>query len=247
MNADEAMNILSKFEEYFNEHCFTHINKGSAENSELIGAIVNYILLKFPKNSKISFDPKSRTMLLILLRALIYSSSANAYYFELNKTNVKRDHTIGSLQYNLWMWVLGLINEDESWEDIATDIEIIGSVANIANIAIKNEKMNGNSVAFAQIVFMKIIDIMSSKMARLYSKTHEWGASGVTIKSYMLCGLWTDMNPGAANPEIFEDIQRAAVAFEVVKKGWIKDAKEAAAKKARELKDIKKNESTNGK
>ena len=226
MNSKDAAGYLQPFDDYFSAENFTDVDQTLAKNKKTDEAIVKIVLSKYSDDAKVSFDPLARTMLLILMRTLYGSANANGFNNDVNPSALSKGFKTGTLQYNLWKWVAGLIEDHGDWNDIKMS-EIPPHFEEISEMFSRSEdhKMDEHSTVFAHTVFLFIVDSVSLKISKLFSDTTECGAKGLTVKGFMLRGYFNDMNPGAANPEIFMMIYNAATAFTVVKKEWAEVSK----------------------
>jgi hypothetical protein len=223
MDVRDAELYIRLFEQYFSKDQLTDVDQSITRNKKINVAILKMIKIKYVNcdddDVSISFDPASRTMLLMLMKIIYFSSNKNGYNIDTNFKSIPSGFKTNTVEYMIWTWIYGLINDIGNWDDIVMS-DIPNEFEDMSEYYYLSDehKMNANGTVLAHTVFAMIIDHLSTKISKLFSDPSECGAKGLVIKCYMLRGYFTDMNPGSANPEIFTMLHNAASAFNIVKK-----------------------------
>ena len=230
----DAESCLHDFKVFFSQKDFMGIDQLLAINKKLNETIINTILSKYsdPDDEKINLDPNARTMLLVLMRILYYSANNNGFDTDGNPSAHRDEFTPGEIEYNLWTWVSGLIHDCGGW-DIVMEMEIHPYFDTISAYHIASEivPIEPEAAILTHSIFALVVNMLGSKIARLHSNTTENKIAGLTITGCYLRGLFNDMNPGAANPELFVILHNISTSFLVVKKKWSAESKALKKKK----------------
>jgi hypothetical protein len=233
-SSNDAKSYLEEFKEFFSSSDFTGVDIALAIGKELNNTILTIILKKYDSSDeKIGFDPSARTMFLILMRIIYYSANSNDFDSNADPSKFWENFEVGEIQYNLWTWIGGLIKDNGGWETaMAINIHEHLDEVSVMHIDSKTNPIDADVAVLAHTIFALIFDMLGSKMARLYYDTTAKKASGIIVYGSTLQGLFTDMNPGAANPELFTMLHNAATSFLVVKKEWAAESKALKKKNA---------------
>jgi hypothetical protein len=193
-------------------------------NKTLIDICIDSILDKYSNDSILSFDPVSRTFILMLFHMIIISADKEGFQFcDASINSYPKKFDIGSPEKNLWTWLSELVDIAGGWE-IVENIEINKHMDEVIKTYETDYKVNIQSAILSQVLFTLVLDLFGDLLFKL-SPTTDFSAKGISITCKKtlasLPGFLRVMSGPTTNTEIFSLFVKAAECYPIAKKIFI--------------------------